>query len=162
MINPDQDTKKIKLYIYHAAQCDPKRCTALKMLRLGLAKRIQRLAHLPRRCLVLDPYSNIVLTRSDCGSMVSHGLAAVDCSWENAEAIFNFKIRAERRRLPDMLAGNPINYGLKNKLSTVEAFAGALYVCGFSEQARSVLAKFKWGQNFLRINKMTPSATLAV
>lgn len=53
-----------------------------------------------------------------------------------------------------MLAGNSINYNVKNKLSTVEAFAGALIICGFSEQAREILAKFKWGQNFLELNRI--------
>lgn len=145
---------KVKLFIYHTAQCDPKKCTALKMLRFGLARRIQKLSHISRSAVVLDPYSNAVLSGIDCSNLVAYGLVAVDCSWENAEELFSFKIRASRRRLPDMLAGNPVNYGMKNKLSTAEAFAGALIICGFIEQAYEVLAKFKWGQNFLTLNNI--------
>jgi pre-rRNA-processing protein TSR3 len=150
---PDE-SDRIKLFIYHAAQCDPKKCTALKMLRFGLAKRIERLSSISRSAVVLDPYSNAVLSAADCGNLVSYGLVAVDCSWENAEELFSLKIKAQRRRLPDMLAGNPVNYGMRNKLSTVEAFAGALITCGFNEQAYSLLDKFKWGQTFLRLNNI--------
>ena len=145
---------KVKLLIYHTAQCDPKKCTALKMLRFGLARRIERLSHIARSAVVLDPYSNTVLTEADCSNLVAYGLVAIDCSWENAEELFSLKIKALRRRLPDMLAGNPVNYGMKNKLSTAEAFAGALIRCGFIEQACDVLDKFKWGHNFLRLNNI--------
>ncbi len=142
------------LYVYHTAQCDPKKCTATKLLRLGLAKRIQRLSFIPRNAIVLDPFSNTTITYEDRTNVLLHGLVAIDCSWENAEQLFTSKIRAQRRRLPEMLAGNSINYNVKNKLSTVEAFAGALIICGFSEQAHEILAKFKWGQNFLQLNQI--------
>jgi pre-rRNA-processing protein TSR3 len=148
---------RVKLLIYHTKQCDPKKCTALKMLRLGLARRIGRISHIPRNAVVLDPYSNDVLSTSDCGNLAAYGLVAVDCSWENAEEVFSLKIRALRRSLPDMLAGNPVNYGTRNKLSTAEAFAGALITCGFHEQANDVLAKFKWGENFLKLNNIQTS-----
>jgi pre-rRNA-processing protein TSR3 len=153
---PEEANNKVKLFIYHTAQCDPKKCTALKMLRFGLARRIERLSHISRSAVVLDPYSNVVLSELDCANLVAYGLVAVDCSWENAEELFSFKIKALRRRLPDMLAGNPVNYGMKNKLSTAEAFAGALITCGFIEQAYEVLDKFKWGQNFLMLNNIKP------
>jgi pre-rRNA-processing protein TSR3 len=144
---------QVKLYIYHAAQCDPKKCTALKLLRFGLARRIEKLSHIPRNAIVLDPYSNIVLSGGDCQNSLEYGLVAIDCSWENSDEIFTSKIKGLKRRLPEMLAGNPVNYATKNKLSTAEAFAGALVTCGFPEQAHKVLAKFKWGHNFFRLNK---------
>jgi pre-rRNA-processing protein TSR3 len=88
-----------------------------------------------------------------------YGIVAVDCSWENAEELFGSKIRAQRRRLPELVAGNSINYNVINKLSTVEAFAGALIICGFTEQAREILSKFKWGQNFLQLNQFESQET---
>lgn len=154
MNEPNAISSQPRLYVYHAAQCDPKKCTGTKLLRLGLAKRIERLSFIPRKAIVLDPFSNTVLTHEDRTGVLLHGLVAVDCSWENAEQLFTSKIRAQRRRLPEMLAGNSINYNVKNKLSTAEAFAGALIICGFSEQAREILAKFKWGQNFLELNRI--------
>jgi pre-rRNA-processing protein TSR3 len=148
---------EIRLLIYHTAQCDPRKCTALKMLRFGLARRIEKLSQIARGAVVLDPYSNVVLSEADCSNLVSHGLVALDCSWENAEELFSLKIKALRRRLPDMLAGNPINYGTRNKLSTAEAFAGALIKCGYIKQAYNVLDKFKWGHNFLTLNNIAAS-----
>ena len=153
-MEPNSISSKPRLYVYHAAQCDPKKCTATRLLRLGLAKRIEKLSFMPRRAIVLDPFSNTILTHEDRNDVLLHGLVAVDCSWENAEQLFASKIRAQRRRLPEMLAGNSINYNVKNKLSTVEAFAGALIICGFTEQARDILAKFKWGKNFLELNQI--------
>lgn len=155
MSNLSESSDRVRLYVYHASQCDPKKCTALKMLRLGLAKRMARLSSIPRKAIVLDPYSNTLIARSDRVNMLSYGLVAVDCSWENAEELFTFKIRAERRRLPDLLASNPINYGVTGKLSTVEAFAAALIICGFHEQAYEILSKFKWGGNFTALNRIT-------
>nr|MDO8099834.1 DUF367 family protein [Candidatus Njordarchaeota archaeon] len=154
MNNLSESFNIIRLYVYHASQCDPKKCTALKMLRLGLARRIARLSSIPRKAIVLDPYADTLLVRSDRINLLSHGLAAIDCSWENAEELFAVKIRAERRRLPDLLASNPVNYGAKGKLSTVEAFAAGLITCGFHQQAREILSKFKWGGNFTKLNKI--------
>ena len=150
---------RLKLYIYHAAQCDPKKCTATKLLKLGLAKRIERLSSIPRKAIMLDPFSNSILTYKDRNDALLHGLVAVDCSWENAEELFGSKIRAQRRRLPELVAGNSINYNVMNKLSTVEAFAGALIICGFTDQARELLSKFKWGQNFLQLNQFETQGT---
>lgn len=153
MNEPNATGGRPKLYIYHAAQCDPKKCTATKLLKFGLAKRVDRLSLIPRKAIVLDPFSNSTLTYEDRNDVLLYGLAAVDCSWENAEQLFGSKIRAQRRRLPEMVAGNSINYNVRDKLSTVEAFAGALMICGFTDQARELLSKFKWGQNFLQLNQ---------
>jgi pre-rRNA-processing protein TSR3 len=150
--NLHKSSDRARLYVYHASQCDPKKCTALKILRLGLARRIARFSAIPRKAIVLDPYSDVILSSRDRANIFFQGLVAVDCSWQNAEELFTVKIRAERRRLPDLVASNPINYGLIGKLSTVEALAAALITCGFNEQAREILSKFKWGPNFTELN----------
>lgn len=77
----------------------------------------------------------------------------MDCSWNQSEEIFLERFPGEARKLPALLAGNPINYGIVAKLSTAEAFAGALIITGFEVEARQVLSLFKWGSTFLTLNK---------
>jgi pre-rRNA-processing protein TSR3 len=85
--------------------------------------------------------------------MEKRGLAALDCSWVHATEIFDHSSRGTFRCLPYLVAANPVNYGVPTKLSTVEALAAALYIAGFREQAEKILFKFKWGLQFITLNK---------
>jgi len=55
--------------------------------------------------------------------------------------------------LPYLIASNPTNYGKPFILSSAEAFAAALFILGEREQSRAILSKFKWGDEFLRLNE---------
>jgi pre-rRNA-processing protein TSR3 len=68
--------------------------------------------------------------------------------------IKKFKILKKRinRRLPLLLAGNPVNYAKLGKLTTAEAIAGSLFILGFQSNAEKLLNKFKWGHTFLDLN----------
>jgi pre-rRNA-processing protein TSR3 len=81
-------------------------------------------------------------------------VVALDCSWEEVERVFPIlqRRRLQHRALPFLLAANPVNFGRPFKLSTVEAFAAALYILGEKEQASLILNKFKWGNTFLDLN----------
>ena len=52
-----------------------------------------------------------------------------------------------------LIATNPVNYGKPNRLTCVEAFSAALYIVGLEEEAENVLEGFKWGHNFIPMNK---------
>jgi pre-rRNA-processing protein TSR3 len=82
-----------------------------------------------------------------------YGLVAVDCSWERAQVVFGTRLLGTGRRLPALLASNPVNYAKLHKLSSVEALAAALYILGFKDEASRLLASFKWGENFLTLNR---------
>jgi pre-rRNA-processing protein TSR3 len=136
------------LLIYHADQCDPKKCTARKLARFGLVRLTKRMNEL-RRYLVLSPFSEKALSPQDKGA---HGLAALDCSWAHADEIFH-SLPLKERALPYLVAANPVNFGKPFKLSTVEALAAALIILGFPKQAEEILSKFSWGHVFMELNR---------
>ncbi len=51
-----------------------------------------------------------------------------------------------------MLAANPTKYGQPCTLSSAEALAAALFVAGFAEDARTLMARFHWGDSFWQLN----------
>ena len=144
--------KSVRLTIYHAKQCDPKRCTGLKLKRHGLARVVTSIRFLPRRAIVLNPFGKIAFSPMDRQRIQDFGLAALDCSWEHAQKVLSTHVKGTSRCLPILLAGNPTNYAKATKLSTVEALAGALYIAGFREEAEKILSIFVWGHTFLELN----------
>ncbi len=130
--------------MYMLEMDDPSKCTAAKLVRFGIAKRVYKI---PSNSILLDPYSSTILSKDD----VNHDLTALDCSW-NDTSIFRHNIAKIKRRLPLLFAGNPINYSKPNKLSTAEALAAACIILGHKELAISIINKFKWGYTFLTLN----------
>ena len=138
----------MELVIYHADQCDPKKCTGRKLGRFGLARLTRRMSDL-KPLLVLSPFGEKALSPEDRGI---RGIAALDCSWAHAEEVFR-KMNLKERALPFLVAANPVNFGKPFQLSTVEALAAALVILGERGQAQEILSKFSWGGHFLELNK---------
>ncbi len=141
----------IRLCVVHTGQCNPKRCTSKKLARSHLvtlisARRLSRVLH----AVLLDPTARTPFSQLDR----SETLIALDCSWEHCERLVASIPVHVKRRLPYLLAANPINYGRPYRLTTVEAFAAALYICGEATHAEQVLNKFKWGPTFLILNRV--------
>ncbi|MBX5321062.1 MAG: DUF367 family protein [Candidatus Bathyarchaeota archaeon] len=145
--------KPVKIVVYHAGQCDPKKCTALKLKRHGLVRLVRQIKLLPRRGVVLNPLSKIAFSPADRERIEEYGLVALDFSWEHAEKPLLKNVRGTSRCLPYLVAGNPVNFGCPTKLSTVEALSAALYIAGFKDEAYRLLSVFKWGHTFIDINK---------
>ena len=129
-------------------QDDPTKCTAAKLVKFGIAKRIRRLSG---KDMILNPFAKEFVLRSDRN--LTKSITAIDCSWNLAQNIFLQKFVGLSRKLPPLLAGNPVNYSKIGKLTTAEAIAGALYIMDFPELANSVIDKFKWGHTFFDLNK---------
>ena len=138
----------MQLLIYHANQCDPKKCSGKKLARFKLVRLTRHINQL-RPFLVLSPFSEKALSPEDKGA---RGLAALDCSWAHAEEVFS-RFRFIERALPYLVAANPVNYGKPFQLSTVEALAAALVILGERSQAELILSKFNWGHVFLELNR---------
>jgi len=135
-----------RLYVIYIGGDDPRKNTALKLVKHGLAVNVRRI---PAGALVLDPYSPHPISPEDRGTAEIRGLVVVDTSWRR------FRMprgRAVRRRLPLLLAANPVNYGRPFLLSSAEAIAASLYIMGFRSQAARVLSLFKWGPAFFELN----------
>jgi pre-rRNA-processing protein TSR3 len=141
-----------RIVIYHANQCDPKRCTGLKLKRHNLARIVTRTRFLPKRAIVLNPFAEIAFSPADRQRIQDFGIVALDCSWVHAQKVMSSHVKGTSRCLPVLIAGNPTNYAKATKLSTVEALAGALYIAGFKEDAKKLLSIFVWGHTFLELN----------
>ncbi len=139
--------------IYHAAQDDPRKNTALRLGRRGFARIVTKIKFLPKRAIVLNPFSEIALSPADRERVEQFGVVALDCSWEHAQKVMGEHVRGTSRTLPILLAGNPVNYGKLTKLSTAEAIAATLYITGFKEEAKSMLDIFPWGHTFFELNQ---------
>ncbi|MGA7368924.1 MAG: DUF367 family protein [Nitrososphaeraceae archaeon] len=140
----------LKLFAILLKQDDPSKCTAAKLAKFHLLKTIVRPRH---DTLTLNPFSRVCLTRNDRG--LSSALCIIDCSWERSDTVLqNRKWRSFPllRRLPALLAGNPVNYAKLGKLSSVEALSGALLILGHNSEAFTILDKFKWGHTFYELN----------
>lgn len=145
--------KPVKIVVYHAGQCDPKKCTALKLKRHGLVRIVRQIRLLPKRAVVLNPFSKIAFSPADRQRIEDFGLVALDCSWEHAEKVMLKHVRGTSRCLPILIAGNPVNFGNPTKLTTVEALTAALYIARFKEEASQLLSIFKWGHAFIELNQ---------
>ena len=82
-----------------------------------------------------------------------NSITGIDCSWALAEDVFQKNFVGTARKLPPLLAGNPVNYSKINKMTTVEAIAGAAFILGEEELSRKLLEKFNWGHTFLELNE---------
>lgn len=141
----------IRVVVYHARECDPRKCSTLKLKRFGLVRVVHHVKLLPRGAVVLNALGERAFSPADRQRMELYGLTALDYSWEQGVQphLPSYLIS---RCLPFLVAANPVNFGTPTRLSTVEALAAALYIAGSGEQAEKLLSVFKWGPEFIRLN----------
>lgn len=142
-----------RLFVYLMKQDDPRKCTSAKLFKFSYVTPITRPSRIPRLTVVMDPYATSFLLPSDREAAVRHGVCAIDCSWEKAERIFKRQFSRNERKLPTLLAANPTHYAQPGILSSAEALAGALAILSMERQAARILSLFKWGPNFLALNR---------
>ena len=99
----------------------------------------------------MDPFAVKVLLPKDKSLVTS--IVGIDCSWNLADQAFSKKFIGVKRKLPPLLAGNPVNYSKLNKLTTAEALSASLFILGFKQNAIDLLDKFKWGHTFYELNQ---------
>lgn len=145
--------RDVKIVVYHAKQCDPRKCSALKLKRHNLVWIVRQTRELPRGAVILNPFSTRAFSPADRERIEEKGLVALDLSWKHADDVAKFlNLRGASRCLPYLIAANPVNYGTPTKLSTVEALAAALFIADLREEAEKLLSVFKWGPTFISLN----------
>jgi len=147
----------VPLHIIHLSQDDPKKCTARKLQRLGLAIIHEQIRRPPRRGFLLDPVAGTILGPDDAPSIEQGAsIVALDCSWKRLDdSLAQVQRRAptlEGRTLPVVLAANPVSWGKPGRLSTVEALAVSLVLVDRWGQAEEILRPFSFGEQFLKLN----------
>ncbi|MDR1403994.1 MAG: DUF367 family protein [Candidatus Methanoplasma sp.] len=140
----------IPIIIHDKCQCDPKKCTAKRMLKFGLGREAKTLSSIPSGSVVLSPFSETALSPADAGH-AKRGLVIIDLTWTN---IGDFpKIRGTiGRTLPYLLAANPVNWGRPMELNSAEAALASLLILGEKEQAKLFMGRFNWVPEFVRLN----------
>ena len=144
----------MKIIVYHAEECDRKKCTTVKLDKKGKVKVVTKLNLVPTSAIILDPYSQKSLSVEDKKTIMEKGLVGLDCSWKKIEKVpFRLKTGKNSRSLPFLIAANPTNYGKPCILSTAEAIAASFYIIGFKDIAIDIMSQFKWGPHFLKLNE---------
>jgi len=143
----------MKVVVYHAEECDPKRCTTRRLARKNELRMLTHYNELPRGALVLDPFAAKSVSREDLEIVREKGIVALDCSWKKIEkSSALFRGTKHHRSLPFLVAANPTNYGRPCILSTAEAVAATFYIVGLKDIAIHIMSHFKWGPHFLELN----------
>lgn len=138
----------IPLLAYRDNTCDPHKCSVMKMKRFGRVRILSRISDIPRNTLLLDPTAEQAVSPLDKSAS---SLTVLDCSWEVLDTLYAKKFRI-RRALPFLLAANPMHYGKPFQLSSIEAFAAALFILGERDYAGEILSLYTWGCRFLELN----------
>ncbi len=112
------------------------------------------LANITSCSLFGSPHGTRTISPADADIIQQHGLAVVDCSWANLDAVpFSRISTTNTRLLPYFVAANPVNYGRPYKLNCAEALAAGLYMCGWKHWGDSIMSSFKWGPSFYDVNE---------
>lgn len=140
------------LFCLHYKECDPKKCTALKLKRFNLLKIINYTHRSLKNAIILNPFARETISIKDRGLIVKYGLIVIDCSWKKLIKLSDIS-HGNYRKLPSLIAANPVNYGKWEKLSSAEALAAALFITNFEDIGNLILSKFSWGNQFRDLNK---------
>lgn len=141
------------LGMWEFRQTDVRRDTGSRLKRHGAV--IELRINQRWRGVVLSSNGRRTISPEDRELVRHGGIACVNCSWARVDGDVPFaklKSAGGERLLPFLVAANPTKYGQPMVLSSAEAFAAGLYICGFKADARRLMASFKWGDSFWQLN----------
>jgi pre-rRNA-processing protein TSR3 len=141
------------LGMWEFRQTDVRRDTGSKLKRHGAVAELR--LNQRWRGLVLSSNGRRTISPADRELVGCGGIACVNCSWAKVDGEVPFakmKSVGGERLLPFLVAANPTKYGQPMLLSSAEAMAAGLYICGFKADARALMGSFKWGASFWQLN----------
>jgi pre-rRNA-processing protein TSR3 len=146
--------------LWDFAQCDPKRCSGRKLVRLSLIDEFKLGPKSHFRGILLTPSATQTISPADHHLIAQHGLAVVDCSWAQLETVPFERLGGQHRLLPFTVAANPVNYGRPFKLNCAEALMAGLCIGRgekgeerFEADVETLCQVFSYGEEFLRLNE---------
>ncbi|RBQ23858.1 hypothetical protein ALNOE001_06500 [Candidatus Methanobinarius endosymbioticus] len=143
----------MKITVFHANECDKKKCTAFKMEKQNNCRIIYNLNQIPSGAVILNPFAKKSVSFEDEELVKRKGVVGLDCSWNKVSSSSKFfSLTKYHRSLPFLIATSPVNYGKPCKLSTAEAIAATLYITGFKDEAKNIMNGFKWGHTVIGLN----------
>ena len=115
---------RMRITVFHANECDKKKCTAIKLGKMGKCKIVNNINKIPSGAIVLNPYAEKAVSYEDYRYVQRRGVVGLDCSWNEVSSSKKFfSLSKYHRSLPFLIATNPVNYGKACILSTVEAIS---------------------------------------
>ena len=129
----------MRITVFHADECDRKKCTSIKMEKQGKCRLVYDLNKIPGGAIVLNPYAEKAVSYEDYRYVQRRGIVGLDCSWNEVSKSKKFFSLSKYHGKPCIL-------------STVEAVAATLYITRFKDEARELMDGFKWGHTFLELN----------
>lgn len=147
---------KLSVAIFYANQCDPKKCTSIRLSNMQnkLNIRLHWLTHpkqIHQQSIVLTPNSYNILIPADEKYISKKGITIIDCSWKQGQKYLAWTF-TRGRKLPPLLAGNPVNYGKWYRLTSAEALAASLFIINKPQEAHEILDILPWGKSFVELN----------
>lgn len=148
----------ISVLIYYTNQCDKKKCTSIRIrdsqqklpFKLIWSEQYSRIR---KNSIVLTPNSSTYLTHADKELIEKVGITILDCSWKAGDKYLKDWIFPNGRILPPLIAGNPVNYGKWQTLTSLEALAASFYIVGLEDECSALLNLYNWGFTFLDLNQ---------
>ncbi len=137
-----------KILYVDLKQDDPKKSTMRKLRDLGISKEVSRREMNHHMVLRADAKTMMLHRDRD---IVQRGILLIEGSWNRDDLLYKFHFSVERK-LPVLIASNPVNYGKREKLSSAEALCAALFITGYRELSREIMGKFHWGHTFFELN----------
>ena len=123
----------MRITVFHANECDRKKCTSIKMEKLGKCRLVYNINRIPSGAIVLNPYAEKAVSYEDYRFVERRGIVGLDCSWNEVSSSKKF-------------------FSLSKYHRSVEAISATLYITRFKDEAKDLLDGFKWGHTFLELN----------